>query len=128
MSDTTGCHSCKDLRDGDCAACAPVPVAFWPPCFVPTREFKIAQLYREGLGPALDMMLDLFVGHGLHKTGEKVEQRWRKLDHEQLLDKTDGHLAHGYSLDDDSGLPHYAHAAMRTLMLLQLAIEDRPET
>ncbi len=82
----------------------------------------LAQLDREDLGEAIDALFELFVGHGLHKTGEAVEVRWKRLENWELIDKFIGHMEHADALDPDSGLPHYVHAAMRVLMRAQRAI------
>lgn len=88
------------------------------------RLAALDQLDREGLGPALDMMLDLFNDHGLHKTGERIERRWEKLSYEELVTKALHHLENGAVDDLDSGLPQYAHAVMRGLMCLQRIINS----
>lgn len=80
----------------------------------------IAILELEGLGPALNEVAALLIGHGLKKHGH---QKWTALTSDELQEKARRHLAR-HDRDLSSGKHHVVHGAARSLMLVAKQLED----
>lgn len=69
----------------------------------------------EGLTDALNVVAMVLSGNGKEKYPHK---NWMRVSHEEHAHKCAGHIRRSGANDDESGLPHEAHAAARALMAL----------
>ncbi len=73
----------------------------------------------EGLADAVNVVALVLSGNGKDKYPHK---NWMRVSHEEHAHKCAGHIRRAGATDDDSGLPHEAHAAARALMALAHAL------